>query len=130
MTEPKLYIIMREDLWDNNPGKMMAQSAHAQAEFDAYQNSLVNHNSDEFWQAIADWREDREFGVTLVLHEPLGVMEEICTLIKHSGITVDPTYPYRNWYGKAFTRSEPTCMWAFVYTEEDLKYMHQFDLHS
>ena len=34
--EPRLYIVMRRDLWDMNPGKGMAQAAHAQSDFDAH----------------------------------------------------------------------------------------------
>ena len=128
MTEPRLYIVMREDLWDNNPGKMMAQSAHAQAEFDTYVEN--RYTDEEFRSAHLQWCEDRNFGVTLVLSATLDQMHEIRTHIIHSDITVDPTYPYRNWYGKVFTRSEPTCMWAFVYTEEDIEYMREFKLHS
>lgn len=121
---------MREDLWDMNPGKGMAQAAHAQAEFDAYQSSLVNQDGDDFWQAMSAWREDREFGITLVLHEPLEVMEQIQANMPHSGMTVDPTYPYRNYYGKVFVRNEITCMWAFAYTEEEIEYMQKWDLHE
>jgi hypothetical protein len=128
--EPRLYIVMRRDLWDMNPGKGMAQAAHAQADFGAYQSSLVNKDVDEFWQAMSAWREDREFGVTLVLHEPLDTFGKISMNVAHWGYVTDPTYPYRNHYGEVFTRSEVTCMWVFVYTEEELKYMRQWDLHK
>jgi len=128
--EPKLYIIMRRDLWDMNPGKGMAQAAHAQADFGAYQSSLVNKDGDEFWRAMSAWRENREFGVTLVLHEPLGVMNRIQERVVHTGMTVDPTYPYRNHYGELFVSNEVTCMWAFAYTEEELEYMRQWRLHQ
>jgi peptidyl-tRNA hydrolase len=127
--EPRLYIVMRRDLWDMNPGKGMAQAAHAQSHFDAYQSSLVNSGRDDFWQAMSAWRDDREFGVTLVLHEPLSVMNQIHERVVHTGMTVDPTYPYRNHYGEMFVRSEVTCMWAFVYTEEE-EYMRQWRLHQ
>jgi peptidyl-tRNA hydrolase len=127
--EPKLYIIMRKDIQDMNPGKAMAQAAHAQADFGAYQSSLVNQDGDEFWQAMSAWREDREFGVTLVLHEPLEVINQIASVMPHSGVTVDPTYPWRNFYGDVFVSSEVTCAWVFVYTEEEVEYMKQFSLH-
>ncbi len=128
--EPKLYIIMRRDLWDMNPGKGMAQAAHAQADFGAYQSSLVNKDGDEFWRAMSAWRENREFGVTLVLHETLDTFGKISMNVAHWGFTTDPTYPYRNHYGEVFTRSEVTCMWVFVYTEEELEYMRQWRLHQ
>lgn len=127
--EPKLYIIMRKDIQDMNPGKAMAQAAHAQADFGAYQSSLVNQDGDEFWLAMSAWREDREFGVTLVLHEPLEVINQITSVMPHSGVTVDPTYPWRNFYGDVFVSSEVTCAWVFVRTEEEAEYMKQFSLH-
>lgn len=125
--KPKLYIIMREDLYDNSPGKMMAQSAHAQADFDTY---VENHYTDnDFRSAHIQWCAELNFGVTLVLHEPLLMMEEIQDFVKHSGMTVDPTYPYRNHYGKMFAREEVTCMWAFATTDEEVEYMQQYKLH-
>jgi hypothetical protein len=127
----KLYIIMRKDLFDNSPGKMMAQSAHAQAEFDAYINAQANVSDNEtFWQAISTWREQREFGTTLVLHEPGATMNKISMNVTHWGFVTDPTYPYRNYYGEVFTRSEITCMWVFAYNEDELEYMRQFSLHK
>jgi hypothetical protein len=126
--EPRLYIIMRRDLWDMNPGKGMAQAAHAQAEFDTYTEN--NYTYDEFRIAHLQWCEDRNFGTTLVLHEPLDSMSKISMNVAHWGFVTDPTYPYRNWYGDVFTCSEVTCMWVFVYTEAELEYMRQFNLHK
>lgn len=129
MTEPKFYIVMREDLWDMNPGKAMAQAAHAQADFDSYINRLVwDEKLDP--SIVAAWQEDRNFGTTLVLHEPLDTFSKISMNVSHWGFVTDPTYPYRNYYGKVFVRSEVTCMWAFVYTEEELEYMKQWRLHA
>lgn len=129
MIEPRLYIIMREDLWDMNAGKGMAQAAHAQSDFDAHLFPVSIPDAYEFQDAVTAWREDRSFGTTLVLHEPLSVMEEIHECVAHTGMTIDPTYPYRNYYSKVFVRSEVTCMWAFVYTEEELEYMKKYRLH-
>jgi hypothetical protein len=128
--EPRLYIIMREDLWDMNPGKGMAQAAHAQADFDAYQSSLVNQDGDEFWQAMSAWREDREFGVTLVLTAPKSEWMQISLGVEHCGYVNDPTYPYRNYYGKLFTSSEDTCMWVFATTEQEVEHMNQWPLQK
>lgn len=125
---PRLYIIMREDLYDNSPGKMMAQAAHAQADFDTHVENRYIDN--DFRSAHIKWCEDRNFGTTLVLSATLNQMHEIRTNIVHSDITVDPTYPYRNWYNTVFTKEEPTCMWAFVYEENELGYMKQFKLHT
>ena len=72
----------------------------------------------------------REFGTTLVLHEPMDTMSKISMNVAHWGFVTDPTYPYRNYYGKVFTRSEVTCMWAFATTEEEIEYMKQWKLHQ
>jgi hypothetical protein len=119
---------MRQDLWDMNPGKAMAQAAHAQADFDSYINRLVwDEKLDP--SIVAAWQEDRNFGTTLVLHETLDTFSKISMNVAHWGYVTDPTYPYRNYYGETFVRSEVTCMWVFVYTEDELEYMSQFSLH-
>jgi hypothetical protein len=125
---PRLYIIMREDLQDMNPGKGMAQAAHAQSDFDAYARTKYNH--EEFFSAYKTWCEERSFGVTLALSATLEEMHEIDARTVHSDLTVDPSYPWRNWYGKMFTSNEVTCMWAFVWSDEDIEYMKQFKLHQ
>lgn len=124
--EPRLYIVMREDLYDNNPGKMMAQAAHAQADFDDY---YKESKSDDLLDAVAVWKEDRAFGTTITLSTTFENFALIEYNVSHAGTVVDPTYPYRNHYGKMFTRAEVTCMWVFVTDQEDLEYMKQFDLH-
>lgn len=127
--EPRLYIVMRRDLWDMNPGKGMAQAAHAQADFTAYINRLVwDEKLDS--SIVAAWQETRNFGTTLVLHETLDTFGKISMNVAHWGFVTDPTYPYRNHYGEVFVRSEVTCMWVFAYTEEEIQYMRQFDLHK
>ncbi len=131
--EPRLYIIMRRDLWDMNPGKAMAQAAHAQAEFDKYVEDRCAPDylqDDPLWSAVRNWQEDRSFGTTLVLHESMETMRRISTNVGDWGMVTDPTYPYRNYYGEVFVRNEITCMWAFAYTEEEIQYMRQFDLHK
>lgn len=127
--EPKLYIIMRKDIQDMNPGKAMAQAAHAQSDFDSHLFPVDIPDAFEFQEAVKAWREDRSFGVTLVLHEPLEVINQITSVMQHSGVTVDPTYPWRNFYGDVFVSCEVTCAWVFVYTEEEAEYMKQFSLH-
>lgn len=128
--EPRLYIVMRRDLWDMNPGKAMAQAAHAQADFEAHLFPEFVPDARKFRDAVIAWREDRSFGTTLVLHEPMDVMSKISMNVAHWGFTTDPTYPYRNYYGEVFTRSEVTCMWVFAYTEAELEYMRQWRLHQ
>lgn len=128
MIEPRLYIIMREDLWDGNPGKMMAQAAHAQALFDAY-----DFTANDCLETYCEWRGDGAnclgFGVTLVLSAPRSEWMDISLGVKHYGYVNDPTYPYRNYYGKVFTESEDTCMWVFATTKEEVEHMKQWPLH-
>lgn len=126
--EQRLYIVMREDLWDMNPGKGMAQSAHAQAEFDEYVEN--NYTDDDFRSAHIAWCKDRNFGVTLVLSAAKTEWMQISLGVEHYGYVNDPTYPYRNYYGKVFTSSEDTCMWVFSTTEEEIAHMQQWDLHK
>lgn len=131
--EPKLYIVMRKDIQDMNPGKAMAQAAHAQSDFDEFVESSklapLDFKTAALFNAVKQWKEDRSFGVTLVLHEPLDVINQITSVIPNSGVTVDPTYPWRNFYGDVFVSCEVTCAWAFVTTEEEAEYMKQFALH-
>jgi hypothetical protein len=128
--EPRPYLIMREDLWDMNPGKGMAQAAKAQADFSAHLFPMSIPDAHEFMAAVQLWREDRSFGTTLVLHESMDTLSKISMNVAHWGFVTDPTYPYRNYYGKAFVRSEVTCMWVFAYTEAELEYMKQWNLHK
>ena len=133
--EPKLYIIMRKDIPDMNPGKAMAQAAHAQADFDAYIENACGpayRQDDTLWRAVNAWREDRSFGVTLVLHETLVTIEQIVANTSFSGTTVDPTYPWRNFYGDVYTSNEVTCAWVFLCDQSNLdedQYLKMFNLH-
>jgi len=127
--EPRLYIVMREDLWDMNPGKGMAQSAHAQALFDAY-DFAANDCLEEYCQWRGDGPDCLGFGVTTVLSVPLIHWMNITQNVRHYGHVEDPTYPYRNFYGEMFTSTEVTCMWVFATTEEEIEYMKQWRLHQ
>lgn len=112
--EPTLYCIMRKDIADNTPGKMMAQSAHAQADFDQW---VDDHPGSEYMSDIAQWKEHRSFGRTIVLEATVAEIHGITSLATDdlpAGMTVDPTYPWRNFYGEVFLTSEITCAWVFV----------------
>lgn len=135
MTET-LYIVMRENLPDNNPGKMMAQAAHAQADFDNYIHSIQSYGSisdssvTDLLISHRHWIQDRTFGKTIVLSALYEDLLSIPKNVQHSGIVADPTYPYRNWYGDRFSISAHTCAWAFTITEKEVEYMKSFKLHS
>ena len=122
--EPRLYLIMREDLFDNSPGKMMAQAAHAQADFDDVARDCVNH------KPLWDWREDRSFGTTIVLSGTLEQIKNVVDSSDSAGLTIDPTYPYRNYYGKVFTTNEVTCAWVFAATQEEADLVAHLPLHQ
>jgi len=112
---PTLYCLMREDLQDLNPGKGMAQAMHAQADFDEWVTKNKNSGHIPF---IKEWKEDRSFGRTLVLEASFDQISNIiaiamCTA-EPADVTVDPTYPWRNYYGKLFVTSEVTCAWVFA----------------
>lgn len=133
--EPKLYIIMRRDIQDGNPGKMMAQAAHAQADFNAWMHRILHQPSQysSLLLEFARWRGDRSFGATVVLHETLDTIGEIVENTAFSGKTVDPSYRWRNHYGDVFVSNEVTCAWVFVCQQSissEEKYMGQFKLHS
>lgn len=112
---PTLYCLMREDLQDLNPGKAMAQAMHAQADFDQW---VDDHPSSEYMPYIVQWKEDRSFGRTLVLESTLDQISDMTSMwmgtAVPAGVTVDPTYPWRNFYGKVFLTSEVTCAWVFA----------------
>jgi hypothetical protein len=130
---PRLYIIMREDIPDMNAGKGMAQAAHAQSDFDEYVENTCGPSytqGNPFWMTVSTWKEDRSFGTTLVLSATLADMKEINEEMPRSGMTVDPTYPWRNYYGKLFLTKETTCMWAFAQTEDEIEFMKKYPLHK
>ena len=116
--EPRLYIIMREDIWDMNPGKGMAQAAHAAEMFadDMVRNFTGTSRQFEEYDAYRDWKtqSNQGYGTTLVLTATLDVIEDIC-----AGVVVDPTYPFRNHYGKVFTCEAATCGYVFVHSGTD-----------
>ena len=107
-----LYILMRRDLYDMNPGKGMAQAAHAANDFQSIVFEKYNVKQD-----YMKWVEDRNFGTTIVLEATLEQIERIELIAADTGIpagiVVDPTYPFRNFYGEVFTAKEVTCAWLF-----------------
>lgn len=132
--EQKLYIIARKDLPDNNPGKMMAQAAHAQADFDEWVRT-ISRQPDQYKDLITEvekWKEDRNFGVTLVLHETLEKIDDIMGAVTFGGKTIDPTYPWRNYYGDVFTYNTCTAAWVFICEgslNSEIELMNSLDLH-
>lgn len=129
--ERTLYILMRTDIQDMNPGKAMAQAAHAQADFDAFAGTASDVVNSGLWQEVCAWREDRTFGRTIVLEASLEQINEVMSTVRYGGVTVDPTYPWRNYYGDVFLTSEITCAWVFVcdVNSEDKESLSHLKLH-
>lgn len=99
--EPYLYLLMRNDLPSMNPGKAVAQGAHA-----ANKAVLMIRKSfkttSEIGRLLTEWEEstDQGFGTTITLSASL---PEIETAVKFApvlgsaisaDISIDPTYPY------------------------------------
>jgi peptidyl-tRNA hydrolase len=127
-----LYLIARKDLPDNTIGKMMAQVAHAQSDFDDWVSKMCPIEDDEIYSEIQKWKEDRSFGTTIVLHETLETMKTIVKNTMYSALTTDPTYPYRTFYGDVYTMEAVTSAWVFVsedLTDFDFTVMKDFKLH-
>lgn len=128
----RLYLIARKDLPDNKVGKMMAQIAHAQSDFDDWASKLCPVQHVEILNEIQLWKENRSFGTTIVLHETLDTMEKIVKNTSYSGLTTDPTYPYTTIYGDVYVIEVVTAAWVFVskdLTDFDYAVMKDFKLH-
>jgi hypothetical protein len=118
--EPTLYILMRSDIQDMNPGKAMAQAAHAQADFDDWITGLIGDDSFlDLLCEVENWQAGRSFGRTLVLSATKAEIEAVAVATQFAGVTVDPTYPWRNYYGDVFLSNEVTCGWLFVCNVND-----------
>lgn len=127
MIQPTLYIIIRRDIPDMNPGKACAQAAHAQADFDEAIDGLSDFAIIDAW---SEWKQDRSFGRTLVLTATLDEMRQIVSEVEFSGITTDPTYPWKNYWSETFTSSEETAAWAFPTTSQEVEYLRLISLHN
>lgn len=122
----RLYILMRHDIDNMNPGKGMAQASHASLH--AHKEIQANYRFEPFREAWAEWLKQADgFGTTIVLEgATLSMMMDID--VDHqvpkeapyaAGIVYDPTYPTQNYYGASFVRSDATCMWVFVPYKDD-----------
>ena len=93
MNTPQLYILMRTDMDSMNPGKAMAQAAHAANQF-RHEHEGVD---------LRKWENEtrKGFGTTIVLG--VGSEEELQNCIEDAqqdsiaaGIVHDPTYPLKD----------------------------------
>lgn len=118
MTQPTLYILMRTDMTSLNPGKAMAQAAHAANAFHAAATDgeypLAGFDD---WLGL-QYAQPYNFGTTIVLavtteRELREVIDGASEDGFEAGIIVDPSYPVRD--GKV-THLLPvaTCGYAFT----------------
>lgn len=133
--EPILYIIMRSDIPDMNPGKLAAQAAHVASDFEHWVKHIESQPDQysELLYQIAEWRKGAiSCGTTICLSATKDEILETIRITDFSGGFVDPTYPWKNWYGTLFLTEELTGSWFFVCdeNEKDLELLKKFNLHQ
>lgn len=111
---PVLYILMRTDMDSMNPGKGMAQAAHAANAFVADMQSQKTRMFEE-WQA----QTSQGFGTTIVLsvdQQMYSIVDcaQLFNLV--AGIVHDPSYPLRD---GDFVHSIPLDTCAYVFADKD-----------
>lgn len=114
MNDPRLYILMRTDLASMNPGKGMAQAAHAA-------NAFVE-KARFFGKNISAWTQQTQqaFGTTLTLAvDNEDDMEKLVLTADATGyladMILDPTYPVRD---GGVTHLLPINTCAYVYSPD------------
>lgn len=127
---PILYVIMRKDIPDMNPGKAVAQAAHIGSDFTEYMKATSNPDCVAAFNA---WKEDRTFGVTISLEltkdEIQGILSKYWEDAKFRAV-VDPTYPIRSWNGYVYTEEQTTGWWVFCLNDNALRQkLKEFPLH-
>lgn len=139
----RLYIIMRRDLYDMNPGKAIAQGGHAVSEFESDIKNLGSSGyyfpfESEMESGYQNWRDQSSsglFGTKIVLWATREQMDNIIHNIipsqkpTISGEVVDDTYPYRNWQGEVYTREETTCWYVFGWCQEICDSLKDLEMH-
>jgi hypothetical protein len=144
---PILYIFMRRDLASMNPGKAMAQAAHAGNQFAALANFILedydfevkNPDSDgsvvEFKKAWDAWTDEskRSFGTTIVLESDEDTIYYVIEEESAKEDTVaeeiwDDTYPIQD--GRTIHHLPVmTCGYVFVYDKNTHGGFPNYDLH-
>jgi len=118
---PTLYIIMYTDVPDMNPGKGIAQGAHAASKF-VYEMLMARYErqtlSDEMWDYFNEWITQGDgFGTKVVLECPSKDIKGVISCFSAStsvGNIEDTTYPVKNWYGDYYVTVQDTCAFMFV----------------
>lgn len=131
---PRLYVIMRRDIYDMNEGKAIAQGGHAVSEFISYMERRRNASSSESRslavEAYEEWLNQSSqgsFGTKITLWATRAQIAEL----KEGTVSqiVDDTYPYTNTWGERYTNSEVTCWYKFAFTKEQADELSAFEMH-
>ena len=128
---PVFYIIMRTDMESMNPGKAMAQAAHA-GEVMRYQ---VNRAGNDWRAMYLQWLDQGgKFGTTIVLGASVKRMNKVLDAARQLshhvivGRVVDPTYPVRD--GAVTHQIEvQTCSFVFGGINDAWPLLQDFELH-
>lgn len=108
-----LYILMRNDMDSLNPGKAVAQGAHAANMFTKF---MENHNS-PYKKEYKKWLGGRGYGTTITLSASQEQIEELTSKVVEDDYpydqVIDQTYPLKD--GKT-THYFPclTCAYLFA----------------
>lgn len=127
------YIFMRDDLDSLNPGKGMAQAAHAAQMFDAeisgYRFDECSDHVQKYLTGIESWRgHGGSFGTTIVLAcngDDIYNIIDACDDTDNNpfvGVVHDRTYPIND---GSVTHYIPldTCAWAFILEGEEIPHL-------
>ena len=88
-----LFILMRNDMLSLNPGKAVAQGAHAANQF-----VKLSKPSDPYYKEFKKWQGSLGYGTTIVLSANEKQIEEIMNrgFDNPMGVVVDETYPLKD----------------------------------
>lgn len=132
----RLYILVRTDIPQLNPGKLGAQAGHAGTQFVF---DVLDQSNTDLVKDMADWRNQGGggFGTKITLAATEAEIREVIPAMAgrynlQAGLVVDPTYPMLNYFKKPFTREELTCGYVFcppATPAAALDELKVFDLH-
>ena len=136
LTGARLYLLGRSDLYQMNPGKLAAQGAHAATQFVF---DVLDRGDEDTVRQMGDWRQQGGggFGTKNTLSLTQDEIKETVNYLNTefglpTGLVVDPTYPFTNYFGEFFTAEELTFGYVFAPTSTTaaaLEYLKQFPLH-
>ena len=131
----RLYILVRTDIAQLNPGKLGAQAAHAGTQFVF---DVLDDGREELVEEMNSWRQQAGggFGTKITLaateDEIKSALADMARWDLQTGLVVDPTYPMLNYFDVPFTREELTCGYVFMphtAPKEALEALKVFKLH-